>query len=421
MKKMKLTINGIYKMIYILLLFCVLILKWYNNSSLIKYLGLFSLIFILVNIKKREIKKNVIFATLIFIIYLSINLFFTSQHTYFIDEVLKFIAPQIGILVFLDSYSKSKDDNLKKTILKTTFTIGNIYMVINSIIMIKQLNYSYYMMRNFEGNTFYADHITGLLGASGTHRLCLFYLVIIFVNFYFLKSENKFQKILAYIMLIFTLAFSLYFSTLNDNRAYYFLLMIFLVPIIYKSLIEMYYSKKKLFKIVLGALIIGLITFATYNYNSTFKEFIDVEIIEKVYARTNRNMKSSTSKSEERIELLNYALENGNGYSIGKGIGAVQIISDPSMPRHFGISEITSRVYNGGLIYFFLLLYLFYVLICSMTGITRKSLKVFIFFSLLILAAYQQIFSICEETFLIGILYCLIGYIFKEGDKHEIK
>lgn len=410
----------VYKIIFLCYIIVVFFLKWLLNYTPSIQISLCIIPLIIIFCKKIDTK--VILSIFFLAMYYILNPLLTSLNIHYINEVILYTLPGISIALYF--YLANSDNSKFKNFIKTfSFYFINIYMLINAIIMIIQLNNNYFLMFHASNNLYYLDHITGMIGPNGTHRLSLVYIIGIYINYLYLNDNNKIKCLFARIMIIFFITFSIYFSSLNNNRAYYFLLLIFALPLIIKALKIVKKKSKALFKSFI-ALILGIITFLSfYNFNPNFKKFIDDSIITEVFENTANRFNASTQGdniSEERLDLFMYAIKNGNGLYLGKGIGKVAILGDPTMPAHFGLSEITSRVYNGGIIYVILITIVYYSIIMTLFKEKKLYLKIFIFFSLLFMAAYQQIYTICEETFLIFLIYYFLSVIEnKEGSNEK--
>ena len=401
--------NGIFTLILVIYFFLVFFNRWLFNNDIIIYVSLM-IIPISIIFSKRPLNKKIIFSLFIYFFYILINYLLTFRHNYFFNEIFYYTIPNISISYFL--YQFYINCNNKKNFFKKLFWFCNIYFIINLLIMLKQLNNSYFLMFHFNGNNLYFDHITGMIGVNGTHRLAIFYILCLYVNFMFFNDDNKKISIISKIMFILVLISSIILSTLNDNRAYYYLLLIFLIPLFVYFFRNYKENIKRFFKYSI-IIILFIFTFLLlYSYNDNFNKFIDKEIVQNIFEKTSNRISATNSSepSEERVRLFNYAIEKGDGLRLGKGIGSIRILSDPNMPEHFGISEITSRVYTGGLVYIFVIFFVYYNVFIYETS--KLKYKVFIIASLLFLTMYLQIFTICEEIFLISLVYMALYYIY---------
>ena len=430
--KLKFSINEI---IYIIsfygMAFCTLFLRWYNNSSAIRCFGCFSLLLLaIINYKKTPFSKKEILIGITYFIYLLINITFTSNHSNIIKEVISFTFLPLSIVLCF-RYFTTNHERFKKLILNPCFIIFNLYYIINLFITIKQFNNSNFLVHNFTGNTFYTDQICGLLGNNGTHRLAFFTLVCIYINYLYFNSPKKIIRYISKTMFTFIIISSIYVSAYNDNRMYYLLLAMFLIPIFCKYIFKKHnnkicFNKKNLIKFFSYSVTILLFSGLIYAVNSDFRTLLNEKIIDKYIVKTFNNFNNSSTNSssgggEERIELFKYALKNGNGYFLGKGLGAVKLFDDPNMPKHFGLCEFTSRIYNGGLIYVFILISITYIVLTGCFKNLSKLNKLFIFMAIIIFAMYARIFTMYEETYLISVLFIIYGYCFDNKEQKPIQ
>ena len=111
----------------------------------------------------------------------------------------------------------------------------------------------------------------------------------------------------------------------------------------------------------------------------------------------------------ERGYMFKFALTyNNSNPLIGHGIGSIRFFADENTPLHFGISEITSRVYTGGLINLILTINILFQCIKGMYDKMNIKKMIFIIISICLLCYYTQVFSNYYITF----LTCLLYYIF---------
>ncbi len=430
---MKLKTNDIICVVsFYLMTFCVLFLVWANQMWLVRYVAVGTCaVLLIINYKKMKFTYKEIMAFAIYILYLVINYILTDAHSLWIKEVIgRGIIPLSIVLCF--RFFMADKEKFEKLILNPSFIILNAYCVINTIITFIQIYVPGFLFSNPYGEEWNFDKICGLLGTNGTHRLCFFTLVCLMLNYIYLKDENKTRSKIAKIMFIFIIISSIYISAFNDNRMYYFLLMLFLIPMIFTALFsksgnKIKIKRERIGQITCGFLAIVFIVFGVYTFNDSFKEFIDKDIIEQHITRTFDNVTDSLSDNsngngEERIELLKYSLENGNGYLFGKGIGAISLLEQtPYLPNHFTLNDMVPRIYTGGIIYLLILVNLFYSVIASFSKNLNKWHKLFIFVTLLIFTAYARIFTIYEETVLISMLFMFYTYAFTRENKSEIE
>ncbi|WP_139376210.1 hypothetical protein, partial [Clostridium chromiireducens] len=157
---------------------------------------------------------------LVYVFILIINLINNGIQPLFISNFYSQGMANLSVVIYILMLANENRGGLKNFILKDLFIILNTYFIINIPILIKQLDYTYFLMRNVQSNSMYEDHVTGLIGTSGTHELTFYWIVLTIVNLY-KYSQKKNKKILiltcAYVVFMFII------SSQNDNTAYFIL------------------------------------------------------------------------------------------------------------------------------------------------------------------------------------------------------
>ena len=382
----------------------VFVLHWYISSDSIKYVSVIIMLAIfVVSLKKVKIKYNELLIIIVFIIYFLINIIITDDNKYLASEIVYYTIAPIAIIYFFRIFSREKKlyDKCFKDIIPRFL---NIYFFINIPILIIQAQGTGFLMRGLESSTnqFYPDHISGLLGIDGTHKLTILTIATVIGNIY-LWTKNSQKRYL--IFMIIEIVFSMYISIYNDNKALYLLLPIMLLPIIFKLLIQAN-KNKKIVKIIIAFLLFGLIIFEIYQTNETIKSEID-SIIASVFEKDDNG--NSNASNQERIQLFVYALNYGNGYGIGMGIGSIKLQGDVRLPTHFGISDLSSRTYEGGIIYVLLWTLIFSIILYNSICVDENNLLIFflIFMAILIFIVYEQITTTWNQTFLLGLMFMM--------------
>lgn len=406
-----------------ILLYCLiqpLILKWIINKSYVKYIYILIILYYIIKmVKIKKVKVDVISIVLITLsyIYILLNLQQNGFGKYYYTNLVICGFGNIIILSFFINNVMKKDNSLIDKIIRIYGKVSNLYFIINIPIILIQMQNNYFMMRHHEVNPMYEDHITGLIGASGTHRLTFFWLTLIIANIYFYnKNKNKSMLIWIIAQLIFMVSISVY----NDNTAFFVFF-----PIILLQVMIIFIEKINIIRVIKFLIIIPIfvsIITATYNSNDKLQVFFNDRVMGKYYQLTNQSHKHTRhiEEEEERIQLYKYALEHGNGYKLGKGIGSVTY-GDKNMPSHFGMSEISIKTYEGGIIYLVLLILLYsyysYRLILSKNNPNRKNklcLMLIMVFNFTIMSIYTQIFSTPEIIIFLGITLCVVSMIYQD-------
>lgn len=413
--KVKITKNSIIIFSFILMCLSVFFLRWYINSNLVGYVATISSTVLLLFFRKpQKASLNKILSLIIFIIYVLINILLTNEHSNLFEDLIQRTIIPFMILIFFTIFFNS--NFIYEKIKNYIFYIFNCYYIVNTLIILKQIEVKGFMVRNFSNNTLYVDQIDGFFGTNGTHRLCMFFLICLYMNLLNFNSKNKYTKKIAKVMFWIVLITSIYVSAYNNNRMYYLLLIVFIFPILYKlskKKIEIKISKKKIIQILILLFSIISISVIAYKCNEKFRTFIIEEIYENNIKRTidstNKTTSATNEQGEERLDLTIYALEYGNGYFIGKGIGSIALYGDPRLPQHFGLCETTTRIYTGGIFYLLLIAYIYTSFICNYIKNKNKTIYIYIYMTILIFSLYARIFTLFDETFLISIIYLYLA------------
>ncbi|MGU8853311.1 hypothetical protein ACV3U8_12145 [Clostridium perfringens] len=278
------------------------------------------------------------------------------------------------------------------------------------------------MMRYIDNNPMYQDHITGLIGASGTHQLLIFWILLTVVNLFKLYNCNKLRYKL---LIIFEFIFMAFISYKNDNTAFYIVFAVIVLQYMIKDLSKLKF--KNICKYSITILTIVLLAMTLYNTNKNFEDFYNDRIYSKLvaYRVIDDETKAYNGQGDERIDLYRMALEVGNGYKLGKGIGSIKSYGDLSLDKHFGMSEISLRVYEGGLIYFISLIFIFTYFLYRILFFSKLKLGIIafiiVFIDVLILAIYTTVFRISIFSLVLSLLSCMVYYKYSDNNLNKLK
>lgn len=408
--------DTVYYISFYAVFFCILFLRWYANLSPDKFIAIFTAFLILILFSNKNIffreKFNFKFCELLililFVIYIFFNIFLFPNGLYIVSYLLNFTIIPFFALLFVSLSSMIKKDNFYKYILLPFFWIINIYNFINFFVILKQIDTPGFLVRNFSENTFFKDMINGFVGYNGSSKLSFIYLICLFISYLFFNNKNRLISKFSKFFFCFTLFTSLYVSLFNDNRFYYFLLFLFFLPFLKRFFDENFSNLKKIpkktFKIFLIVFMFILSFFLIYHFNSSFKIVVD-DIFYKNFTRTYNNIIRSSKNvygGEQRIELLRYIFDEDFNIFLGNGIGSIPVIGEgDNLPRNFGLNDINVRIYSGGLIFYFGLLFLYFVFILRMFSEKSFFIKIYLFFMLIFLSFYTHVFAYGDKVFLI--------------------
>lgn len=383
------------KFILIYLIFETFLLRWWSVKSYYIYISII-LVFIILFRKKQNFKINLldIIISAFYILIVAINLISNGIKPLFIHNFYRYGIANLIVIVYILMLNYENIEGLKRFILKDLFKILNIYFIINIPIIIKQLDGTYFLMRHIENNPMYEDHITGLIGASGTHFLTFYWILLTLVNLYKQSQvKNKLITVLTFMEFIFMIIV----SSQNDNTAFFVFFPIIMVQYLIKDILNNRNKTTKVFKFILVFLFITITIGYIYETNYHVNKFVNNRVLLKLeqYGIIEGN-NISKGNDEERIALFKVALEVGNGYGLGRGIGSVQTYGDPSLPSHFGMSDISIKTYEGGLVYLLSLILIFTQYLSRIFIVKKRLFKVVSFIivgvNITIMAIYTGIF-----------------------------
>ena len=229
------SLNVLDKIVLLYFVIQVFFIRWFNGKSYISYIGI--LLFFIMILRKKHIFKLKITDLIVCYMFISIvciniagngiqPLLVRNLYTQGIADF--FVIAYILILVY------ENREGLGRFIRNDLFYIFNIYFLINIPILLKQIGNTFFLMRNFEENPFYQDHITGLIGANGTHELTFYWIMLILINMY--RYSVKKEKALLVVNVIYVI-FMIIISSQNDNTAFFIIF-----PLIISQIGSIFYS-----------------------------------------------------------------------------------------------------------------------------------------------------------------------------------
>lgn len=399
-------------------LFQVCLLKWLWDKSFYQYVfDFYCIYFIIVGVLSKKIREyrliNIGFVlVLLNLIVIWLNVNENGATSNFLNNI-GIVFGNLFIIIFIGFIIKNKREELEKLIVKYLSVILNIYFFINVPIIIIQIFSKGFMMRTTGATLMYVDQITGLIGANGTHRMTFYWLALTLINIY---VYQKYKKKLMLFMIFSQIIFMLIISSYCDNTAFYYFFPLIILEFFVKELLKI--NIKRFLKFLSIAIVIIIFGIYLYNNNNQFNEFYNSRIMEKYEQFTGQNDKQG---DEQRISLFKYALDYGNGYKLGSGIGNATY-GDSKLPPQFGMSEISIITYQGGLIYLIsiILLYSYYsyklINPSNKSKLTRLIFYIMLIINYAIMAIYTQIFSTFEIIFILAIILSIFNFKYSRKD-----
>lgn len=354
-----------------------------------------------VSLKKNKNNANRVILGIILLLIIFITSIF-GKKTYFLNNFRELLFPCI-LFLYTSFLSKDKE-GIDKLFLKYLLIL-NIYFFINTIIMYLQINGHDELL----DTTFYSelkfDYMSGLFGGNdGTHRVTLFAALVTILMLFYYKRLNIFMKCFNLIIYLFSIIFTTYLSTQNDNVSFF--IFVPLSVIIYYLI---YY--KKIFLILKKAALPTCIIVCLYCILNILI-INDVQGFGKILTRLNMTIFSYGNKSgvlsntiDERALLFSIALKNGNCF--GQGIGAIKILGEETISNHFGMASAQSLVYIIGIVP-----YILYIIFIA-SGYTKKMPLICLSFIVYIFATayYTQVLTVFNSTILFSIILMLMGRV----------
>lgn len=393
------SLNILDKMVLLYFVIQIFFIRWFNGKSYISYVGI--LLFLIMILRKKNIFKLKITDLIVCYMFISIvciNIAGNGIQPLLVKNLYTQGIADFLVIAYILILGYENREGLGRFIRNDLFYIFNIYFLINIPILLKQIGNTYFLMRNFEQNPFYQDHITGLIGANGTHELTFYWIMLILINMY--RYSVKKEKALLAVNILYCI-FMVIISSQNDNTAFFMIFPLIIIQYFLKDILNKRKLLSNLIKLSVFLIAFMAIGWVLYYENTNVNEFVNSRVVEKlnqygIIHDESKKLEQDWTDDEERIALYKYAIKEGNGYGIGKGIGSIESYGDPSMPDHFGMSEISLRTYEGGIVYLCGYIVLFSYFLYRIFRINENTPKVL---SLLIIILDIVLFSIYTLIF----------------------
>lgn len=360
---------------------------WLLNDLCIMYM-----LYISANVKIRY-SKSLFFVGLFLLMCIIGNVFINGLYSITLIRIYD-IFKGIVYLRFINYLTINYKNQVMNFVSNDLFYFFNIYFIINIPIFLNQIK-----------SNINRDNIAGMVGFHGTHVVLLVWVLIIVINCAKLKESEKITKI--FLLLIFEFVFMLILGVFSDNTAFYFLgtfILIYSLSRIDK--ISRLFTLRNISIIILSAIVI--INFIESNEKVKF--YIDTKIKVKIEQYT--NLHNDEIKSEERVEMIQYGLSNGNGFYFGKGIGirydifGVRGKEYNEEPLHINMCDTSALIYEGGLIFAILVISLYYI---QCININRNN-KIFIFIITVLFFCYAKLISDEKMVFVFSLIQLALYY-----------
>lgn len=367
---------------------------------------------IIKNIKQfpKFISSNIsVIISLVLIICLGLlNLIVNGiqQYTYKNSMILFYNLWILFGLVFINYIL----DNHILKFYKAAFYFLNLFWIINVFALGMQVSGSGFLIKEkwLAINSFYLDQCCGLFGNSGTHELAFFSLFIFVYNF----SLSNYFKRKRYIRIytIITEIILYYCSTISDNKALLIFLPFTVIILYFLHFLWSGKSVPKKVKYILGAsisliliIIVGLQNQTVYNKVNEL-----LASVNRILHFNNENINGGN----ERIAIFMYALQNGNGFNLGLGLGMYNWTHGKvAYFNHFGLSSIGAFTLLGG-VWFYLAIVKLYADMANKLFNSYKSniITVVVMLIVIILSVYSNIFTSTVSSIWILLTFMVLRF-----------
>lgn len=265
------------------------------------------------------------------------------------SNLLMLLYPFLDIL-YICWYLKNYETSMIKFMHKLCNPL-NIYMWINILVMLVQMQGNYFMVGFSDwNNTAYWDLISGLFGYSTTHVVCMFSSFVIvydLVSIRLLKGNSRFYMKCNLILLVVVL---FWISIINDNVAFF---MVAPVTLFYWIIFSNNMRRvSRLQKVLMGLLLISCITGVMLVLFPSINTYLYDSVFYKV-AGSFQVAKEGTSVSHgsmERFAQIVYGMQYLDGWKLGIGLNKSGLFSDGFLGfAHFGNASAGGMVCLAGI------------------------------------------------------------------------
>lgn len=405
------SVTMIDKLILILLVLQVCVFNYFNISGqtikIICILIVFSLFYGLA-VSKRTLLKIGMLLPILLLCYLSYRVGNNRHFDIFMSNIRSIIYAALPLMFLSDLVVK--DTRYVDSILLNSFWGINGYAILNVIISVIQVFHPGFMAGNSSWiNTMPEDLICGTFGYSCTPQFGMFYLFVIFYNIYYVirKPQRKWVKKYN----IFIILYTIIISILNDNKAVYFELLLFII--IYFSLNRNLNIKRKMRRRAiypyLGLFLLMVFILVIYYVIPSFRELLNSNLLYAInlFLEATRSESVFGYGSAERVYTIIHAFTKYDAIRFGYGTGAYIWQAGTALGfTHFGLADLGSFLCLGGIWFTIFVLVFFLLCLIDITAINRDKInQTIMFLILLALFFYSQI--ITSNTLCI-ILACIM-------------
>lgn len=300
-----------------------------------------------------------------------------------------------AVVIFYFGYLTSCKPALLEDVFSRLRRPLNLYYAVNVAVIWLQRGETYFLMpvSRIENN-YYPDHMAGLLGVEGTHRLALVTVFVVLLNLHHLQKNGGLsprKKLLGWGYLVFVVATAFVVSAINDNNMVFVLLPLIVVLYLMAGFRN---TKRHLYwaMLICAAALVGVYLLFCTPLLSLFGN-VRISSILNSFFKAFRG----EGTGDERMRYLFLVFEDYHGLGLGTGFGSLRMRRDPEIValgyiyRNWGMCDMAPFLAMGGLGFYIWSLYLYARLLTGKQEL--KKLRKYFAVIILILTYYHQVLT----------------------------
>lgn len=351
---------------------------------------------------------------IIFCVMLVFNVLSAGSNKYLFENIVAWTYSIEYLYLMLVLHTLNRLD--LKRMFKKNFFLLNGFWIINLFVLTKQVDGTGFMIKNqwLISNSLYVDQCAGLFGNSATHQLTFFSLFMLAYDWGIDNYWNC-SKVTRYGTRIFIIVTEMYMCILsqkNDNTAFFLLLPIVFLMILFiwrkETISKALVLIKKNYKLVFGImLVIGICVIEPH-----IRQIILDNLEDKISVLILNRYSNSAVGGSERLAIFFNALRYNNGWMLGRGLGYTKWFDGKTVGFiHFGISDLGSVTMLCG-IWIYLLYTGIYCKICAILLLDKNKnvlIRCMIFGYFILLSVYSNIDVVSISAYWTVMLFVALG------------
>ena len=316
---------------------------------------------------------------------------------------------QVGLYALFFLFLRVQKPDHLQTLFEKGFVPFNAILVLNMAVIVFQYVFPGSLVAASSSyEAMGVDAMSGLFGAASTHSIALYTTFVVVYDISVMQKGLYDKRTLVSYIAALSLS-SLYIATLNDNKALFFFLPlgVLLCWAIYIAFNYRTAAVKTSLLIPLIACMLLLLYLGVPAVQNFVQDYIARSINMAVNAW---DLGSYVNGSDERFQMVAYALSLPAAWGFGDGLGMADVYQEGYRGfNHFGQSDFGSIVILGGFWLYFLVLY-FYVRVFSISSSSTQRKKPVLVIAMLILLVYSSVYTQVFTQVRISIPVILLSY-----------